>query len=103
MHHSHRYIEGRAKFGIHRAVLDRTRAEAPGRILGYVHPLLVVEPMASSTQAALSPAQVRHAYGFDQLSQTGSGQMVYIVDAYSAGYDLATGREARRPTTSCRG
>jgi len=28
------------------------------------------------------PAQVRHAYGFDSLSYTGSGQTIAIVDAY---------------------
>jgi subtilase family serine protease len=29
-----------------------------------------------------SPAQIRHAYGFDQLSLDGSGQTIAIVDAY---------------------
>src|SRR5438094_10667803 len=28
------------------------------------------------------PAQIRHAYGFDQLSYNGLGQTVAIVDAY---------------------
>ncbi|HLJ95775.1 MAG TPA: S53 family peptidase, partial [Gemmataceae bacterium] len=28
------------------------------------------------------PAQIRHAYGFDSLSYTGSGQTIAIVDAY---------------------
>lgn len=31
-----------------------------------------------------SPAQLRHAYGFDQLSGTGAGQMIAIVDAYGS-------------------
>jgi subtilase family serine protease len=30
----------------------------------------------------LSPAQIRHAYGFDQLGSTGAGQTIAIVDAY---------------------
>ncbi len=29
-----------------------------------------------------SPAQIRHAYGFDQVSYTGAGQTIAIVDAY---------------------
>jgi hypothetical protein len=32
--------------------------------------------------SGLSPAQIRHAYGFDQLSQDGSGQTIAIVDAF---------------------
>jgi hypothetical protein len=30
----------------------------------------------------LSPATIRQVYGFDQLTQTGAGQTIYIVDAY---------------------
>src|SRR5689334_2813811 len=29
-----------------------------------------------------SPAQIRHAYGFDQIALDGSGQTIAIVDAY---------------------
>src|SRR5438067_3594540 len=39
------------------------------------------------------PAQVRHAYGFDQLTATGSGQTIAIVDAFddpNISRDLAT-------------
>jgi len=32
--------------------------------------------------SAYSPAQMRHAYGFDQVSNQGSGQVIGIVDAY---------------------
>jgi subtilase family serine protease len=41
---------------------------------------------------AFSPSQMRHAYGFDQLSNQGSGQIIGIVDAYddtNAEADLA--------------
>src|SRR5580704_2685696 len=31
---------------------------------------------------AFQPAQIRHAYGFDLLSNQGSGQIIAIVDAY---------------------
>jgi subtilase family serine protease len=52
-----------------------------------------------STPAALSPAQVQHAYGFDQVAAvkgtklTGAGETIAIVDAYNDPYiqsDLAT-------------
>ncbi len=32
--------------------------------------------------SAFTPAQVRHAYGFDQVSNQGAGQTIGIVDAY---------------------
>jgi subtilase family serine protease len=32
--------------------------------------------------AAFSPAQVRHAYGFDQITNQGKGQTIGLVDAY---------------------
>jgi subtilase family serine protease len=33
--------------------------------------------------STLTPAQVRHAYGFDLLSRNGAGQTIAIVDAYA--------------------
>jgi hypothetical protein len=36
------------------------------------------------TPAGFWPAQIRHAYGFDQLSLDGTGQTIAIVDAYRA-------------------
>jgi hypothetical protein len=30
-----------------------------------------------------SPTQIRHAYGFDQITNKGAGQTIYIVDAYN--------------------
>jgi subtilase family serine protease len=80
---SHPDIEDLAKFEIHQAILNVAQAEASGRIPGYAQPLLVVDPMASGGPTGLSPAKVRHAYGFDRLSQNGSGQTIYIVDAYN--------------------
>jgi subtilisin-like proprotein convertase family protein len=45
---------------------------------------LTVKPQYNSGQspAGYWPSQVRHAYGFDQLSQDGTGQTIAIVDAY---------------------
>ena len=37
-----------------------------------------------STAVYYSPAQIRHAYGFDQLSADGTGQTIAIVDAYGS-------------------
>jgi hypothetical protein len=55
-------------------------------------PLLSPRPMGhgpggggsggGGTPAGYSPPQVRHAYGFDQLANDGTGQTIAIVDAY---------------------
>ena len=37
---------------------------------------------AGSGFSIYSPAQIRHAYGFDQVSLNGAGQTIAIVDAY---------------------
>ncbi|MGA3006901.1 MAG: choice-of-anchor tandem repeat GloVer-containing protein [Opitutaceae bacterium] len=39
---------------------------------------------SSPTGNGFTPAQVRHAYGYDQLASTGSGQTIAIVDAYGS-------------------
>lgn len=47
----------------------------------------------SGTTSYYEPAQVRHAYGIDQLAATGAGQIIGIVDAYddpTAAVDLQT-------------
>jgi len=58
-----------------------------------MHPNHAVRPFASSGPAGgLSPAQIRHAYGFDQLANDGAGQTIAIVVAYddpNIGNDLA--------------
>ena len=40
----------------------------------------------SSAPAGLSPQKVRHAYGFDLISNQGAGQTIGIVDAYDDPY-----------------
>jgi hypothetical protein len=35
-----------------------------------------------ATTAPYTPAQIRHAYGIDQLSENGAGQTIAIIDAY---------------------
>jgi len=53
---------------------------------GYARPPLYisVNPAATGTGAAVpyTPVQIRRAYGFDQLTATGVGQTIAIVDAY---------------------
>ena len=38
--------------------------------------------LSGPPSSAYTPAQLRHAYGFDQVSNQGSGQVIGIVDAY---------------------
>lgn len=56
-------------------------------------PIHVRGKPTASAPTGLSPAQIRHAYGFDQLSNDGSGQIIGIVDAFddpTAASDLQT-------------
>jgi subtilase family serine protease len=65
-----------------------------------VQPFLDVQPLNSPGSAPYSPAQIRHAYGFDQITFNngtikgdGTGQTIAIVDAYNdpnVASDLAT-------------
>ncbi len=48
---------------------------------GHARPPLYVN-LRPAASLYYSPAQIRHAYGFDQLSGTGAGQKIAIVDAY---------------------
>src|ERR1039457_6709839 len=48
------------------------------------HPPIHVHRAALAHPAGYSPAQMRHAYGFDQLAGTGAGQVIAIVDAYGS-------------------
>ncbi|HTB79391.1 MAG TPA: chitobiase/beta-hexosaminidase C-terminal domain-containing protein [Opitutaceae bacterium] len=43
-----------------------------------------IAPLASAGPTGYTPQQLRHAYGFDQLGTTGSGQIIAIVDAYGS-------------------
>lgn len=42
----------------------------------------IASPASYSSYVGLTPAQIRHAYGIDNLSLTGAGQTIAIVDAY---------------------
>src|SRR6266446_9455224 len=53
---------------------------------GYGRPPIHMKPFAMSSPTGLTPNQVQHAYGFDQLASQiggqGAGQTIGIVDAY---------------------
>jgi subtilase family serine protease len=51
---------------------------------GYCRPPLHVLIRPAATSVYYSPAQIRHAYGFDQVTATGAGQTIGIVDAYGS-------------------
>jgi subtilase family serine protease len=59
-----------------------------------MHPNAVVQPLAfTGPSSGLTPSEVRHAYGFDQLADNGAGQTIAIVTAYddpNISQDLAT-------------
>ncbi len=45
-------------------------------------PPIHVRRAATSAPTGYSPSQIRHAYGFDQVSRDGTGQIIAIVDAF---------------------
>lgn len=47
-------------------------------------PPIHFRPDLAASPTGYSVAQVRHAYGFDQISSTGAGQIIAIVDAYGS-------------------
>jgi subtilase family serine protease len=49
---------------------------------GYARPPIHLKGNSASSPKGLSPAQVRHAYGFDQLTNQGDGQTIAIIDAF---------------------
>jgi len=53
----------------------------------FMRPFYAIHTAAGSKasvppSSAFTPAQVRHAYGFDQISNQGAGQIIGIVDAF---------------------
>lgn len=49
-----------------------------------VLPFLDVEGSGQKNVVGLTPAQITHAYGFDQITNQGSGQTIAIVNAFDA-------------------
>lgn len=72
-------------------------AQDYSRLPGYVRPgshvsLDRLQPAATTTPTGFTPAQIRQAYGFDQLpgSIDGTGQTIAIVDAFGDRYATST-------------
>jgi subtilase family serine protease len=47
-------------------------------------PPIHIKGFLRTSPTGLTPAQVRHAYGFDQITGTGAGQTIAIVDAFGS-------------------
>ena len=67
-------------------VLPRSAGEN-GNPISFMRPHYVIHTSTASSQSAppasaFAPAQLRHAYGFDRVTNEGKGQMIGIVDAY---------------------
>ena len=60
----------------------RTLLSAPGLSLPSAAPLFTLTPLANAATVPYSPAQIRHAYGFDKAPYDGAGETIAIVDAY---------------------
>lgn len=60
-------------------------APTPQKPVWEAHPPIHIKGGATSTiPTGYNPAQIRNAYGLNQLSATGSGQTIAIVDAYGS-------------------
>jgi subtilase family serine protease len=80
---------------ISRPLSPAQQAEVPS---GYTTDIPSVTPAGvagPATSVAYTPAQIRQAYGINQLSETGAGQTIAIVDAY----DLTTANITKYLTT----
>jgi hypothetical protein len=65
------------------AAVAVARSGAIARPVAAPMPFGAVSPFAGpAVSGPYTPAQIRHAYGFDQLSYDGAGQTIAIVDAY---------------------
>jgi len=77
-------------------VLPRATGEDENPVT-FMRPYYAIHTAAGSSlstppSTAFTPAQIRHAYGFDQVANQGTGQVIGIVDAYddpNAEADLA--------------
>lgn len=81
---------------VSRLALSLLTASAPAQIVNLGGPArpgearpplwLNLNPQSttSASAAPFTPQQVRHAYGFDQITGTGAGQTIAIIDAYGS-------------------
>lgn len=64
------------------AAADRVKGWVAHHPLHYKHNSNGIHPNAVST--VYSPAQIKKAYGIDQLSKTGAGQTIALIEAYGS-------------------
>ncbi len=69
---------------VRQAIGHITHAPAVSQQGGFAQPLLEIKPQAGGGPTGLSPSQIKSIYGFNALSQDGTGQTIYIVNAYDA-------------------
>jgi hypothetical protein len=80
-------LEGGAPISTGMPAASAGEVASPGGDAGGAAPMLHAQPMkgphgGGGTPSGYSPAQMRHAYGFDTLTNDGSGQTIAIIDAY---------------------
>jgi subtilase family serine protease len=60
--------------------VERIHARSPL----WAHGPTSATPQVTTSPTGYTPAQIRHAYGFDKITGNGSGQTIAIVDAYGS-------------------
>lgn len=60
--------------------IERIHARAPL----WAHGSSNAAPMVTTSPTGCTPAQIRHAYGFDKITNNGAGQTIAIIDAYGS-------------------
>ena len=60
--------------------IERIHARAPL----WAHGPSSATPQVTTSPTGHTPAQIRHAYGFDKITGNGSGQTIAIIDAYGS-------------------
>ena len=79
---AHARIQPRVEVSRHHFDPQVRQHHAGPRMTASAAPTLHVRGDATTSPTGYSPTQISHAYGFDQLNQTGAGQTIAIVDAY---------------------
>ena len=77
---SHEALQGALQSDPDTRETDRIAARPPLWTIGSVR----ANPLWATSPTGYSPAQIRHAYGFDKITGTGAGQTIAIVDAYGS-------------------
>ncbi|MGA7625523.1 MAG: S53 family peptidase [Candidatus Acidiferrales bacterium] len=80
-------IFGQATFAQQTFYLQLPKGDSGGDPVSFMRPHYYIHEAAGSSlssppSSAFNPSQIRHAYGFDQVTNQGLGQIIGIVDAY---------------------